>query len=85
MTFLYPRTSQSLLLVLISLFHMCFSLLLLLYLIPAFLIPMGVDKDLGPVDPNFSLLQYNEKYLFQSLKLGSFENQRGSLQTKVPE
>ena len=53
---------------------MCFSPMLLLYFIPAFWIHVGDDKDLGPVDPNISLLQYDEKYLFQSLKLGSFEN-----------
>ena len=65
--------------------HMCFSPLLQLYLNPAFLIHLGVDKELGPVDPNFSLLKYDKKYLFQSLKLGYFENQRGSLQMEVPE
>ena len=33
---------------------------------------MEFDKDLWPVDPNLSLLHSDEKYLFQSLKLGSF-------------
>ena len=47
--------------------------------------PLNESNNLWPVDPNFSLLQYDEKYLFQSLKLESFENQWGSLQTKVPE
>ena len=46
---------------------------------------MEFDKDLWPVDPNFSLLHYNEKYLFQSLKLGAFENQWGALRMEVPK
>ena len=34
---------------------------------------MSESNNLWPVDLNFSLLHYNEKYLFQSLKVGTFE------------
>ena len=62
--------------------HMHFGQLLLLSWMPW--TPMGLTNDLWPVDPNFSLLHYNEKYLFQSLKLVAFENQSGELQMEVP-
>ena len=40
--------------------------------------PLKESNNLWPVDPNFSLLHYDEKYLFQSQKLGAFENKWGA-------
>ena len=44
--------------------------------------PMGLKKDLWPVDPNFF---FTVSWWFQSLKLGAFENGWGASQMKVSE